>query len=253
MIVAVLFYYLLLLARSTKGRVVIGIIIAVDAMYVVCEYFQLVTLKFILDFVLKIGPLAVLVIFAPEIRKFLEQASKTNRLIEWFLPKEEEKIQQTVTEAIVDTVVELAGQKVGGLIIIERNEVVDDHLVPGAELQALPNPRMMVSLFDKHNPLHDGAILIRDDRVWSAGNFLPISESTFLGDDLGTRHRAAVGLSERCDAVVVIVSEERGELSVAFNGRLARSLNKEQFIEQLGAVTEPNENFATLVPRATFI
>lgn len=251
--VAVLFYYLLNIARSTKGQVVIGIIIAVDTLYVICQFFQLITLKFILDFVLKFGPLAVLIIFAPEIRKVLEQASKTNRLIEWFLPREEEQHQQTVHEAVVESAHELAGKLVGGLIIIERKDSVDEHLVPGMEIQALPNPRLLVSIFEKHNPLHDGAVLIREDRIWSAGNFLPISESTFLGDDLGTRHRAAVGLSERCDAVVIVVSEERGELSVAFHGRLARGLTNEQFIEQLRAVTEPNENFASLVPRTAFI
>lgn len=251
--VAVIFYYLLLAARGTKGTVVIGIIIALGAVYFICSYFQMITLKIILDQVLFYGPLALLVILAPEIRKMLERASKTYALVEWLIPREEAAEQSPLLETVTDAAFELSDRKVGALIVIERNEPVAEHLVPGTELQALPNERFLQSLFERHNLLHDGAVLIKDDRIWSAGNFLPISESKFIPEELGTRHRAAIGLSERCDAVVVVVSEETGRLSVAFNGRLAYALENEQFIEQLKAVAEPNENFASIVPRPAFI
>jgi diadenylate cyclase len=251
--VAAIFYYLLLAARGTKGTVVIGIIVALGAVYFLCTYFQMITLKIILDQVLFYGPLALLVILAPEIRKMLERASKTYALVEWLFPREEKQEQSPLLETITDAAFELSERRVGALIVIERNEPVGEHLVPGTELQALPNARFLQSLFEKHNLLHDGAVLIRQDRIWSAGNFLPISESKFIPEELGTRHRAAIGLSERCDAVVVVVSEETGGLSVAYNGRLAYGLEREQFIEQLKAVAEPNENFASIVPRPAFI
>ena len=251
--VAVLFYYVLLTGRGTKGTVVIGVIIAVGIVYVLCQYLQLITLKIILDQLLFYGPLALLVILAPEIRKVLERATKTHALVAWLLPREEAREHSTILDKTAATALELAERRIGALFVFERSDTVDDHLVPGTELQALVTQRFLLSVFEKHNPLHDGALLLREDRAWSAGNFLPISESQFLNDELGTRHRAAVGLTERCDAVVVVVSEERGELSIAFNGRLARGLSVTDFIEQLRAVAEPNENFASIVPRPAFL
>ncbi|MBN2083019.1 diadenylate cyclase CdaA [bacterium] len=251
--VATLFYYLLLAARGTKGTVVIGFIITLGAVYFVCTQFQMITLKTILDQILFYGPLALLVILAPEIRKMLERAGKTYALLEWFMTREEAEEQSPILDILTKTAQELSEKRIGAIFVVERKEPVIEHLVPGTELQALPDKRFIQSLFEKHNPLHDGAVVIREDRIWSAGNFLPISESKFISDELGTRHRASVGLSERCDAVVVVVSEESGEISVAFNGRLARGLDEAQFIEQLKAVVEPNETFASIVPRPAFI
>jgi diadenylate cyclase len=226
--VATLFYYILLAVRGTKAAVVVGIAIALGLVYYACDALELITLRLILDQVLYYGPLALLIIFAPEIRKLLQQATKTKELLDWIFPREEEKLQIAVLDTVVAAAQDLAESRAGALIVIERGERVDDHLVPGTELQAVPTVRLITSLFNKYNPLHDGALLIRDDR-------------------------AAVGLTERCDAVVVVVSEERGELSVAFNGRLARGLGEAQFGEQVRAVAEPNETFASIVPRAAFI
>src|SRR5690606_9971136 len=101
------------------------------------------------------------------------------------------------------------------------------------ELDAQISERFLLSIFNIHNTMHDGAVLIRDERIHSAGNILPISESTELDSSLGSRHRAALGLSERCDAVIIVVSEETGDISIAYGGRIARPLNEAQFMEQL--------------------
>jgi diadenylate cyclase len=154
---------------------------------------------------------------------------------------------------LTDSAFDLGKTRTGALFVIEGDEPVASHIVPGTELQALPSERFLISLFNSHNPLHDGAVILSGDRVTSAGNFLPISESTFLDKQLGTRHRAAVGLTERCDAVVVVVSEETGSVRIAFHGRLSRRLNEHQFVEQLNALVDPNPNFSTIVPRASMI
>jgi diadenylate cyclase len=257
LLVAIATYYILLYVRGTKTAVLIQALLILGFLYFLCQYFKLITLAFLLERVLTIGPIAVLVIFAPEIRAILERASKRSRLIEWLSPQAEveeaEAAEQPYAEVLVDAVAELAQRRRGALIVIERNDDVVDHIVVGTRMDALPSVRLLVSIFEEKNPLHDGAALIREDRIHSAGDFLPISENTAIPPELGTRHRAAIGLTERCDAVVAVASEERGEISIAFNGRLARHLSVEQFNEQLRALLEPNENFATVVPRGVYI
>jgi diadenylate cyclase len=253
LVVATVFYYLFVYVRGTKTAVVIQGIVILALVYIICSIFDLYTVVFILNSLSVIGPLALIIVFAPEIRKALERAGTTSRLIEWLIPREEEESSASVIEVVTDTVVELASQRTGGLLVFERRDEIDDFIVPGTRLDAVVSEHLLTGLFNKYNPLHDGAVLVRNERIFSAGNFLPISENTTLSDELGTRHRAAVGLTERCDAVVVIASEERGEMSIAYNGRLARHLNVEQFVEQLSALIDPNENFASTVPRAAFV
>ena len=250
--VATLFYYLFVYVRGTKTMVVIQGIIILALVYIVCAIFDFYTVVFILNSLSVIGPLALIIIFAPEIRKALERAGTTSRLIEWLVPRETEIPDNSLVDTVAEVVFQLSAQQVGALFVFERRDPVADLIVPGTQLDAVVSGQLLTGLYDKHNPLHDGAVLFRKDRLYSAGNFLPISESTALADELGTRHRAAVGLAERCDAVVVVVSEERGEVSIAANGRLARTLGEEQFSEQLSALVEPNENFASIVPRAAF-
>jgi diadenylate cyclase len=250
--VATLFYYLFVYVRGTKTMVVIQGIIILALVYIICAIFDLYTVVFILNSLSVIGPLALIIIFAPEIRKALERAGTTSHLIEWLIPREAEADDSSLIDVVVSVIEQLASHQVGALLVFERRDAVGDLIVPGTQLDAVVSSQLLTGLYNKHNPLHDGAVLFRHERLFSAGNFLPISESTNLADELGTRHRAAVGLTERCDAVVVVVSEERGEISIAKNGRLARNLTHEQFNEQLTALIEPNENFASVVPRAAF-
>lgn len=257
LLVAVVLYYVLLYVRGTKTAVLLQALILIGTLYFLCEYFKLITLAFLLKQLLLIGPIAVLIIFAPEIRALLERASKRSHFIELLLPQQtEEEIElpeQTYIDIVIAAVGDLAAHRTGALLVIERNDSLDNLIVPGTRLDAVPSVRLITSLFEEGNPLHDGALLVRDNRLHSAGNFLPISESTALAPELGTRHRAGIGITEKSDAVAVVVSQERGEISIAFHGRLARHLTLEQFAVQLHALLEPNDNFATIVPRAAFI
>ena len=251
--VSVLFYYIFLYVRGTKTALVIQGIVLLGTIYFICQYFRLITLVFILQGILLIAPLALVLIFAPEIRQVFERMGRTSRLFGWLLERDSDAPSKTAVEIVTDAVFELSRTRTGALFVIEGEEPLERHLVPGTELQALPSERFLVSLFNSHNPLHDGAVVLSGDKVHSAGNFLPISESTFLDKLLGTRHRAAVGLTERCDAVVVVVSEETGAVRIAFHGRLTRELNEHQFTDQLNALVDPNPNYATIVPRASMI
>jgi diadenylate cyclase len=183
----------------------------------------------------------------------MEQAGSRSRLLSFFTPEAQRREETPLREELGEAVQHLAEHKMGALILVEREESLEQHIVTGTALDAKLSDRLLVSIFERHNPLHDGAVIIRAGRVHSAGNILPISENTKLPGELGTRHRAAIGLSERCDALVVVISEERGEASIVFNGRIARALGVEQFAEQLSAILEVNESFASLVPRAVGI
>jgi diadenylate cyclase len=257
LLVAVVLYYILLYVRGTKTAVLLQALILLGTLYFFCQQFKLITLAFLLERLLLIGPLAVIIIFAPEIRALLERASKRSHFIELLLPQQPEEeaafTEQTYIDTMIAAVGDLSAHRVGALIVVERSDNLDNLIVPGTRMDAVPSMRLITSLFEESNPLHDGALLIRDNRLHSAGNFLPISESTTLAPELGTRHRAGIGLTERSDALAVIVSQERGEVSVAFNGRLARYLTLEQFAVQVHALLEPNENFSTIVPRAALI
>ena len=251
--VAALIYYLLVYVRGTKTMAVVQGIIVLSVLYFVCQYFKLITLVFLLEKVLFVGPLALFIIFAPEIRKAVERAGKKSPLFSWLLPRELGRDQESLIDTVTAVATALAEERFGALIVIEGDSNVEDYMVPGVELDAKLTARFLKSLFDERNPLHDGAVVLRQGLIHSASNFLPISESTLLEEFLGTRHRAALGLTERCDAVVVVVSEERSEISIAYNGRLARNLSEEGFHEQLSALLEPNETYSTAIPRAAFL
>lgn len=250
LLVATLFYYAFLSVRGTKAATVLQVLAILGVVYFLCQYLKLITLVFIVEKILVIGPIALFIIFAPEIRKILERAGKRSRLAGWISETEPSVADEEVVDLISEVALDLAKVRTGALIVFEGEEHVDEYVVPGTLLDAAPSQRLLQNLFDRNNSLHDGAVIIRDQRIHSAGNFLPISESALLDAELGTRHRAALGLTERSSAVAVVVSEERGTVSIAFHGRLARDLTPGQFNDQLWALIEHNENYSTPVPQA---
>ncbi|MEZ5338937.1 MAG: diadenylate cyclase CdaA [bacterium] len=248
--VAILFYYILIYARGTKVMLVVQGILVMSGFYFLCQYLKLITLVFIMDAAFTVGPLAIFILFVPEIRKVLESAGRRSRLFSIFASDSHSRADNDVVEIITTTVYQFAQKRTGALIVLTADDRLDEFIVPGTDIDAVPSERLIASLFDKHNPLHDGAMIISEGRVHSAGNFLPMTEVTFLASELGTRHRAAVGLTERCDAIVIVVSEERGEVSISYAGRLARRFSEEQFTEQLNALLDSNENFVSNLSRA---
>jgi diadenylate cyclase len=246
---AVIFYYILLSVRGTKMAVLLTGLIVLGIIYGGANALRLVVISEMLEKLLLIVPFALIIIFVPEIRHFLERAGRTSRMLSFFSPLQESPAEgvteERVFDAILGAVKDLAQRFHGALIAIELEPIDKDLIVTGTWLEAVVSETSLRSIFEPHNPLHDGAVIVRDDRILYAGCFLPLSVRDDLDRDLGTRHRAAIGITEKVDCIVIVVSEERGKVSIAYGGRLARDMTSRQFEEQLRALYFANPNFST--------
>lgn len=222
-IVAFLIYSLLPLLRSSGTARIAGVVATVLIIAWLTQVFNLHTLSFILNQLLAVGLIAIVVLFQPELRRMLDHLSgvKLKRLLGTAQPEQE------MIPVIVQTVracETLSHEKVGALIVFARDSRLEEYFKTGTMIEGKVSAPLIRNVFFPKAALHDGAIIIRDGRIMAAGCVLPLSESDRLSVDLGTRHRAAVGMSEVSDAVVVVVSEETGAISVAVGGMLKRHL-----------------------------
>ncbi len=221
--VACLIFWLLPLFRSTGTARIAKVIVAVLVITWLTDVLQLHALNFILDQFLAVGLIAVVVLFQPELRRMIDHLSsvKLKKLLTAEEPDEQmvPVIRQTVLACEA-----MSREKVGALIVFQRDNPLDEYFKTGTLIDAQASEQLIRNIFFPKAALHDGAMIVRDGRVTAAGCVLPLSESSRLSADLGTRHRAGVGMSEVSDAVVVIVSEETGVISVAVGGMLKRHL-----------------------------
>lgn len=227
-IIAFLVYKLLDLVRSTRAENILkGVVIFLLALWL-SEIFHLNGIAYILGNMVQVGILALIILFQPEIRQILEKLGSRNiRLLRALTPVQ----QQTELEKAIDQTViacsEMAKTKTGVLIVFERHILLDDMVRSGTTLDAAVSSELLKNIFFVKAPMHDGAVIIRHGRILGAGCMLPLSKNVNLSRDLGMRHRAGIGMSENSDAVVVIVSEETGSISVAVGGMLKRHLMPE--------------------------
>lgn len=217
---AILFYYVIQFFRGTRGAAVLsGLVFLLVLLIVVTSLFNLNTLSWILQRFSVYLAVALVVIFQPEIRRALAELGKQSVF-------NSKGFQIEVVDDVVQAVETLADQKIGALMAIER-EIGTRHIQEsGTRLDSVVSPELLTSIFFPHTPLHDGGIIIRGDRVVAAGCVFPLSQRLELSRSLGTRHRAAIGLTEETDAVVVVVSEETGAVSIAYRGRLSRGIDR---------------------------
>lgn len=222
-LVAFLIYWLLPLIRSTGAARVVKVVVALLVLSWVTEFLELHTLNFLLSQLLAVGLLAVVVLFQPEIRRILDHlgSMKLQKLFGGEKPNQEMKavISQTVVACEI-----MSRERVGALIVFGRDSLLDEYMKTGTVIDGQVSEQLLRNIFFPKASLHDGAMIIRNGKVAAAGCVLPLSDSNRLNADLGTRHRAGVGMSEVTDAVVVIVSEETGAISVAIGGMLKRHL-----------------------------
>ena len=227
-IIAFLVYKLLDLVKSTRAENILkGVVIFLLALWL-SEIFHLNGIAYILGNMVQVGILALIILFQPEIRQILEKLGSRNiRLLRAFTPAQ----QQTELEKAIDQTViacsEMSKTKTGVLIVFERHILLDDMVRSGTTLDAAVSSELLKNIFFVKAPMHDGAVIIRHGRILGAGCMLPLSKNVNLSRDLGMRHRAGIGMSENSDAVVVIVSEETGSISVAVGGMLKRHLMPE--------------------------
>lgn len=233
LVIAYLVYRLLLVVRKTNSsRLLKGVLVVLLALWISAG--RLRALNYLLGHVVDIGILALLILFQPEIRRILEQVGSSRwSLLEIFAKPKVDR--QTIEEAIIQTVQacgDMSKSRTGALIVFERNIQLDEMLRSGTRLDAELSSELLKNIFFVKAPMHDGAAIVRHGRVLGAGCMLPLSRNVNLSRDLGMRHRAGIGMSENSDAVVVLVSEETGSISVAVGGMLKRHLMTET-LEQL--------------------
>ncbi len=222
-IVAYLIYHLLVFVRKTSsGNVFKGIVLLIVIMWV-SSMLHLNMISYLLGKTMELGILALIILFQPEIRKFLGQVGTSN-IRSFFGKNKDIQLIETAIEHTVAACRDMSASKTGALIVFERDILLDDYVKTGTIVNSEPSAELLKNIFFPKTPLHDGAVIIKDGRIISAGCMLPMTSNTNLSRDLGMRHRAAIGMSERSDAVVVIVSEETGSISVAIDGMLKRHL-----------------------------
>lgn len=226
LVVSYIFYKGYMLIRETRAEQLLKGIIFIILLIPVSSFLNLTMLNWILTKTLTIGVLSFIIIFQPEIRRALEHLGRT-AFNDKHLLENEEIMEKVITE-IVNSIESLAGTKTGALLVIEQMTGLGDIINTGTKIDAIVSSALLENIFVVNTPLHDGATIIRNDRIVSAGCFLPLSSNQEINKKLGTRHRAAIGLSENSDALVIVVSEETGNISLAVNGVLTRNYTKER-------------------------
>ncbi len=227
-------YQLIKIVKGTKAVQLLKGIFVIIIVRILTGIFHLDTLKWMMDQVLIWGILAVIIIFQPEVRRALEQIGRGRLFARTAMQEEEER--NRLVEALSKSVNHMAKRRIGALISIEKETGLTEYIETGTPLTSTITSELLINIFIPNSPLHDGAVIIQNNRIAAAGCYLPLSESPFISKELGTRHRAALGLSEVTDAVTIIVSEETGAISIATDGDLHRDLSIEEFEARLRRV-----------------
>lgn len=233
-IVAFVLYRMILLIRGTRAVQLLKGIVVILIMTGIAGYLNLRALKWILDKTLTIGLFAIPVVFQPELRRALETLGRGGFFTRALnlTSEEDEDIRKTIGELTKATQV-LSKNRIGALIILERETGLTDYTETGISIDAIVTSELLINIFIPNTPLHDGAVMIRRNRVVAASCFLPLTDRQDVSKELGTRHRAALGMAEQSDAVSIIVSEETGQISVAVGNTLTRNLDEQSFREYL--------------------
>ena len=240
-LIAIIVYQLLKILKETRAMQLVKGIFILFLILQISSWAHLTTLNYLMRNAMQVGMFAIVVIFQPELRSLLEKMGRSNvgKLIDVATGKTISDDDYAVTE-IVHAATNMSSTKTGALIVIERETKLGDVIRTGTLLDAEVSSSLLENIFFPKTPLHDGAVIIRGDRIHTAGCFLPLTSNTNLSRDLGTRHRAALGISEASDAIVVIVSEETGKISIAINGSLTRNLTEASLKIALGKALARN-------------
>jgi len=236
-ILAFLIYHIMVWIKTTRAWALVKGFIVILAFLLFAVLFEMDTILWIAGKIFNIGILAIVIVFQPELRRALEQLGQKNiitGILSLDVAKDEgERFNDRTADAIVKACVEMSKVKTGALIVIENNVPLGEYERTGITLDAQISSQLLINIFEHNTPLHDGAIIVRGNRVVSATCYLPLSDNMELSKELGTRHRAAVGISEVSDAMTIVVSEETGAISISQNSGLKRNVTAEVLRENL--------------------
>jgi diadenylate cyclase len=234
LVVSAVFYRILLVLAGTRAiQMLLGLVLLV-AVYFIARVLNLDLLRYLLENLFEFGAIAALVVFQPELRSALAHLGQ-NRILRLFNRLEENE----VAEEVVQAAEELARAKVGAILALEREMGLTEFAETGTPLQARVSAALLNTIFTPYSPLHDGAVIIRGDMIVAAGAILPLTQFPVADKSLGTRHRAALGLSEETDALVIVVSEETSQISVAVRGQLERAVDRDRLLAMLSRANQP--------------
>ncbi len=236
----VLYYILKSLRKNVKMGLLFKGVLIIVVLQIISEMLHLATIGFFLDYIITWGPLALIVIFQPEIRNALEQLGRSQLLGRHKILTVDER--EKVVYEIIQAVDYLKKARIGALIILERDNSLVEFIEKSKKLYADISSELLISIFFPNNPLHDGGVIIQGDKITSAGAVFPTSDNIRISKRLGTRHRAALGISEMTDCVALLVSEETGRLSIAVDGNLHYNLTIDEFKLMLLEELRPKKN-----------
>lgn len=249
LIISFLIYHILIWIKNTRAWSLLKGILTIGAFLIVAAYFRMNTILWMASNILGFAVTAVIVVMQPELRKALEELGNNKIIRSVFTldvagKREEGLFSDKTINEIARACVEMGRARTGALIVIQQQQPLGDFERTGIELDAIITSQLLINIFEHNTPLHDGAIIVKGNRVTSATCYLPLSDNLNLDKGLGTRHRAGLGISEVTDAMTIIVSEETGKISVAYKGSLERGLDGEKLKQQLKSIqnkTEPEQ------------
>jgi len=249
-IISVLVYYMLVWIKDTRAWMLLRGILVILAFVLLAIVFEMNTIVWIADKLFSVAITAVVVIFQPEMRKALENIGRKNILTNLFnfefgKNATEKFSDKTITE-LVKASYEMGKVKTGALIVVEDEIVLTEYERTGIDVDGILTSQLLINIFEKNTPLHDGAVIVRGDRVVSATCYLPLTDSLDISKDLGTRHRAAVGISEVSDSLTIVVSEETGKVSIAMGGELYRNVDAEFLKNKLIFIQKREQDNSTI-------
>lgn len=241
LVIAFVIYKAIEFLRETRaGQLVKGIIMLL-VIYAIADWLDLAILEWILSKVVDSAIIAAAVIFQPELRRILERVGRTNFKKGQLLGDEQDEISKSI-DCITKAAGMMQDQKIGALIVFERKTQLGEIINTGTVVDAAPSVSVVNNLFFPKSPLHDGAVIVRDGRIYAAGCILPLTQRTDISASLGTRHRAAIGMTENSDAVVLVVSEETGIISIVSNGHISRDYNAISASVELNRLLSSEDN-----------
>ena len=236
-LVSIIIFYIVKFIRERRAsKLAIGVVIVLGFL-IVSKIFEMKAMGFLLSNIVQVGLIALVILFQPELRAALEKVGSSSfKTFKNTISKEKEIAERDSIVNICQAVSELAREYTGALIIIERNTPLGDIIKTGTTINADICVEMLKNIFFNKAPMHDGAVVIHNNRIYAAGCFLPMSKNDDIIKDLGTRHRSAIGMSEESDAVVIVVSEETGTISIALNGELRRNYDYNSLKHELSGL-----------------
>lgn len=233
LLVAWLLYRFIKALVGTKIMALVQGVVLFVLLKFVADFVGFVTISWLMNQVITYGVIAGVVIFAPEIRTLLEKFGRTTHI---FNPRNNLSDEERLIEHFMKAVSYMSPRKIGALVSIERTQTLQEYISTGIKLDANVSSELLINIFIPNTPLHDGAVIIKGNKIASACSYLPLSESSTISKEFGTRHRAAIGLSENSDALTFIVSEETGAISLTYKGYFRHDLSKEEFQEALSEI-----------------